>query len=231
MLKRIDPFVPLILLMILMARLFPEWGIARDWINPSQIANWGVCIVFFFYGLKLNGQKIKQGIYNYKLHILIQLTTFVLFPLLVLPFMPKEPSALWLGVFFVAALPSTVSSSVVMVSIARGNIPGAIFNSSISSLLGVVLTPAIMSLYLTSDLGSEPIEQVVVKLILQVIIPVGLGMFLNRWWGDWAEKHKGKLRWYDQCVILTIVWSAFCEGYNSGVFTSVGVSTMLKLIG
>ncbi|GAL78303.1 sodium/bile acid symporter family [Algibacter lectus] len=51
------------------------------------------------------------------------------------------------GVLFLAALPSTVSSSVVMVSMAKGNIPAAIFNASISGIIGVALTPLWMGAF------------------------------------------------------------------------------------
>ncbi len=229
-LKKIDPFVVLIILVIIFARMFPELGIERDWVHPSAVTKWGVMIIFFFYGLKLNRAKVVEGISNYRLHILIQVMTFVVFPLIIWPFMPHKPDALWLGIFFVAALPSTVSTSVVMVSIARGNVPAAIFNSSISSLLGVVLTPALMGLYLRSDVGAEPIEIVVGKLLLQVVLPITLGMVMNRWWGKWAEKHKVGLRWFDQIVILTIVWSAFCEGYHNKIFSAVGFDELIKLM-
>ena len=45
---------------------------------------------------------------------------------------------LWLSIYFLACLPSTVSSSVVMVSIAKGNVPSAIFNASISGLIAPI---------------------------------------------------------------------------------------------
>lgn len=52
------------------------------------------------------------------------------------------------GRLFLATLPSTVSSSVVMVSIAGGNMAAAIFNASVSSLIGVFVTPLWMGIFL-----------------------------------------------------------------------------------
>lgn len=210
-----------------LAWLWPEVGTARQGFDPSQIASWGVGAVFFFYGLKLNATQIKAGLANYKLHMVVQIATFVLFPLLVLAVMPWQgPSVLWLGIFFVAALPSTVSSSVVMVSIAKGNVPAAIFNASISSLLGVFLTPLWMSIFVDASSGGAPLGDVVIKLILQVVVPVGAGMMLHKWWGRWAEGHRTTLRWFDQTVILAIVYTSFCEGFAQGIFASVSWSML-----
>src|SRR5699024_8283044 len=95
-------------------------------------------LIFFFYGLKLSGKQIKSGLQNWKLHLLVQLSTFLLFPLLVLPFKPfiaaGHSQTIWLAFLFLAALPSTVSSSVVMVSIAKGKVPAAFFNACIPAL-------------------------------------------------------------------------------------------------
>lgn len=228
--KKTDPFVPLLLLMILAAWLAPWIGARREWIDPAQIANWGVGAVFFFYGLKLDRKKLTASLTNLRLHALVQIATFVVFPLLVMAIMPRDQiTTLWLGIFFVAALPSTVSSSVVMVSLAKGNVPAAIFNASISSLLGVALTPIWMSIYLTTDIGAAPLSDVVVKLILQVLLPIIAGMALYKYWGPWAQTKRTMLKWFDQTVILAIVWTSFCDGFQQKMFESISWSTLIWL--
>lgn len=85
--------------------------------------------------------------------MIVQAATFILFPLLVLLFYPfiKTDSAhsLWLAVFFFAVLPSSVS--VVMVAVAKGNVPAAIFNASLSGIIGVLITPIWMSYFITVE--------------------------------------------------------------------------------
>ena len=128
--------------MILLAYFLSQPGLIKEPVSLEEIANVGVSFIFFFYGLRLSVEKLKSGLANWKMHIIIQLTTFLFFPLIVLVshplFVGTDFELLWLGIFFLSALPSTVSSSVVMVSIAKSNIPAAIFNASISSLIGVV---------------------------------------------------------------------------------------------
>src|SRR5690606_3771464 len=126
---KIDKFVLSIIGIIIIAYFFPQWGTRESKIPIDIISAIGISLIFFFYGLKLSPDKLKAGLKNWKLHALIQATTFLIFPLLVLIFRPflqnEEQETIWLAFFFLAALPSTVSSSVVMVSIAKGNIPAA----------------------------------------------------------------------------------------------------------
>ncbi|WP_202621870.1 bile acid:sodium symporter family protein [Pontibacter russatus] len=219
----LDWFLLALIGMIVLAWLFPEVGVDREPLSLGDVANYGVSAIFFFYGLRLSPEKLKTGLSSWRLHLVVQLSTFVLFPLLILPlhtfFEGGEQELLWLGTFYLAALPSTVSSSVVMVSIAGGNIPAAIFNASISSLLGIFITPLWMGLFLTSSSGEFDLGGVMGKLVLQVLLPVVLGIVLHRYWGGFAERNKKKLRIFDQVIILLIVFTSFCESFARHMFS------------
>lgn len=136
---------------------------------------------------------------------------------------------MWLAIFFLTVLPSTVSSSVVMVSIARGNIPAAIFNASISSLIGVFITPLWMGLVLDSGPGNFDLLSVVGKLSMQVLLPVFAGIALNRRWGHLAEENKKYIRYFDQSSILLIVYTSFCESFGEHLFDSLGIKEIVFL--
>src|SRR5688500_4656359 len=122
----LNGFFLLIMAMVGLAWLFPEAGNTNSPLHLKQVGNVGVAIIFFFYGLKLDPPKLRAGIGHWKMHLLVQSTTFLLFPTVVLLlralFYTEEFDLWWIGAFYLAALPSTVSSSVVMVSIAGGNI-------------------------------------------------------------------------------------------------------------
>ena len=77
----------------------------------------------------------------------------------------------WIRIFYLAALPSTVSSSVVMVSIARGNVPSAIFMLPYRVYWSFI-TPIWMGIILTSGGGSYDVTNVIIKLSLQVLLPL-----------------------------------------------------------
>nr|WP_187264318.1 bile acid:sodium symporter family protein [Pontibacter beigongshangensis] len=230
----LDWFLLALLAMIGLAYLWPEFGTDREPVSLGDVAGYGVSLIFFFYGLRLSVEKLRAGLSSWRLHLVVQLSTFLLFPLLVLPLYSLAKGTayetLWLGTFYVAALPSTVSSAVVMVAIAGGNMPAAIFNASISSILGIFITPLWMGLFLAgSSTTNFEMGDVLGKLVLQVLLPVVLGILLNSRWGGFAEKHKKKLRYFDQAIILTIVYTSFCESFARDMFSAFGWQDMLLL--
>lgn len=234
-LKRVKPdwFILGLFAMILLANLLPASGEKEGTLPLKEISRIGVSLIFFFYGLGLSGQKLKAGLRNPKLHLTIQSSTFVIFPalaLLTLPFIQtEEQMLLWLAFFYLASLPSTVSSSVVMVSIAEGNIPAAIFNASISGLIGIFITPLLMDLFLTTGAATFSLPEVLGKLIVQILIPVFVGVAFHRFLGDWAEKHKSKLRFFDKAIILLIVYNSFSDSFGTGIFAETGTGPLLLL--
>lgn len=218
---------------IILAWLVPSWGIEQNPMHLPKIAEYGVSLIFFFYGLKLNPKSLIAGLSNWKLHLLVQISTFVLFPLTVLAMKWAFPvyfsTLLGLGIFYLAALPSTVSSSVVLVSIAGGNLPSAIFNASISSIIGIFITPLWMSGMLQKTLGVFDIGHTIFKLSLEVLLPVVLGLLLHKRLGVWAARYKITLRNFDQFIILLIVFTSFCESFSGKMFDGFALPELFLL--
>jgi sodium/bile acid cotransporter 7 len=229
----LDWFLLALLGVVALAYFAPGLGSKASPVPWHSITTVGVALVFFFYGLKLSFEKLRDGMRNWKLHTLVQLSTFVLFPalaLLVRPFFGAEGGEmLWQSIFFLCALPSTVSTSVVMVSIAGGNLPAAIFNASISSLLGILLTPLLCSLFLHTGTGGGQLWSLAVQLLWQVVLPVGAGVLLNSRFHAFADRHKAALRIFDQVTILLIVFTAFCDSFADGIFSRYRPADVFKL--
>lgn len=235
LLKRVglDWFILGLIGMIVFAYFWPQGGTQTGILSLNRIANIGVSFIFFFYGLRLEPAELRAGLTNWKLHSVVHFTTFLLFPLIIITFRSifdhGNTSLLWLGAFYVASLPSTVSSSVVMVSIAKGNIPAAIFNASISSLAGVFITPLWMGLFLNSAGHEFQLWGVIGKLILQVLLPVTLGIVLHSKLGSLAAKHRKSMRYFDQIVILLIVYTSFCESFAKHMFAGIDKQELVLL--
>ncbi|REC46525.1 bile acid:sodium symporter family protein [Chryseobacterium pennipullorum] len=218
-------FLLLLILMVVMAKLIPFKESYNSYFNLSAFIDWGIAGIFLLYGLKLNLKEVVKDISNWKLHLLIQSGTFIIFPLLVLIFYPwvkgSEYYDIWLAVFFLASLPSTVSSSVVMVSIAKGNVTSAIFNASISGLIGIVMTPLLMSFFLTSDAGPGNHSEIVQQLLIKVLLPIILGVLLNPVFKKWIIKYSNVIAEFDRLIILLIVYESFSTAFIGNVFSSV----------
>ena len=224
-------FIISLVLAIILAYFFPT---ALQDLPVNIITDIGIGLIFFFYGLKLAPEELKLGFLNYRSHLLIQLSTFLLFPVLTFSFIPffegGIQSNLWLSIFFLGVLPSTVSSSVVMVAIARGNLPTAIFNASVSGLIGILITPLWMSFFMAKS-GDFDFLSILYKLFLQIVLPLFLGLILQQYLGKIARKYSRELSYFDKAVIILIVYSSFSSSYNSGLFEIVKLVDLFKIAG
>lgn len=231
LLQKIDPFLGGLVLMLILAWLFPFQETAHNF-PLSEIIYWGIFGIFLLYGLNLDLRKVVKDMSNWRLHLLIQLTTFLLFPVLLLLVYPFFKGGtfedLWIASFFLAALPSTVSSSVVMVTIAKGNVPSAIFNASISGLIGLVATPLWMGLFLHQTTSGET-SGLAQQLILQILVPVIIGIILNPWLRKYAYKQRNTIAWFDKIVIFLIIYKSFSAAFLSDVFDQTVSTTIVTL--
>ena len=228
----INGFLLGIFIAIALASIFPDIGSESSGIPWKPLINLGIALVFFFYGVKLDPIQIKAGLSNWKLHLLIQSATFLLFPALVWVLMQISPwieEDFQLGIIYLSALPSTVSASVVMVSIAGGNLPGAIFNASISSLLGVVLTPAWMGVLAGGVEGEIDFWATLGELAVKVILPVTLGILSHGWLFPKLRTVLPKLKYVDQTVIMVIVFTSFSESFGQKIFSAFAVSSLILI--
>ncbi len=227
---RFDGFVFSLIAVVVISSVFSQPADGYSGEILDHISTAGIFLIFFLYGLRLDYAKIKQGLKNWKLHLLVQITTFVIFPFIVLllyPFVPAEKvNTFWLGLFFLAVLPSTVSSSVVMVSIGRGNIPAAIFNASFSGLTGIVVTPLWMGLFLQHTVSGFDFSEIYIRLVTVILLPVISGFILRRWGSGYISRYGNKLGYIDKTVILLIVYKSFASSFNDNVFSSVSISEL-----
>src|SRR5690606_15141353 len=116
-----------------------------------------------------------------------------------------------------------------MVSIARGNLPAAIFNASISSLLGVILTPAWMGFLDGGVAGEIDFWSTLGELTLKVILPVTLGIVAHGWLFPRIKTILPKLKYVDQTVIMIIVFTSFAESFGQRIFSSYQMSTLISV--
>ena len=223
-------FILAIFIAIAIAYFYPQ-GI--ELLPLKTITDIGIGLIFFFYGLKLAPVEFRAGILNYRIHVIIHLTTFIVFPLLCLLCLPLFEdglrSDLWIALFFLGSLPSTVSSSVVMVALAKGNLPAAIFNASLSGLIGIVATPLWLGFILekTTDFDFMIVLQ---KLCLQIIVPLAIGLFLQRYFGNLARKYGKQLSLFDKTTIILIIYSSFSNSFTSSLFTSIELDELIKMV-
>lgn len=221
---KLDYFLTGLVLVVIVGFLFPRLGASGGPLQLDQVTDYGIFVVFLLYGLTLAPEKMLASVRNYRVHIAIQALTFLIFPVVVLAVLAAAPDffpePVEMGLFYVAALPSTVSSSVAMVSLARGNVPAALFNATLSSLIGVVATPIWMSWYLQSVGVSMPLLPTLTKVALAVILPIILGQIGRIWLSGWIKRNGYWVKHIDRVIILAIVLNSFSDATVGGVWTA-----------
>ncbi|HKO50011.1 MAG TPA: bile acid:sodium symporter family protein [Polyangiaceae bacterium] len=224
--KRPDWFLLGMGLAVLLAWLVPGPGAQGGSLHPELVNKLGVSLIFFLHGLSSSFAALGAGAKNWRLHALVQGCTFLLCPLLgllLLATIGRHLSVdLRTGLFFLCALPSTVSSSVALTATARGNVPAALFNATLSSLLGVVLTPLWLSAALGAAGRALPVASVILDLLTWLVLPLLVGQLLRPVLGAFAARHKARLGVLDRSTILLLVYTSFCDSVRDGVWHASG---------
>lgn len=228
--KATDPLIVLIVLAVIVAIFFPARG---SFAEAFQVAtNIAIALLFYLYGARLSTKEALAGLTHWKLHLTILAFTFVVYPLIALalrpvltPFISDE---LYRGILFLALVPSTVQSSVAFTSIAKGNIAGAIVAASASSLVGVLATPLLVLLLMSTGGGITIDSSVFLGIALLLLLPFILGQLTRRWTKDIAASKATKI--VDRGSITMVVYSAFSAGMVSGVWGQVSVGEILFLV-
>ena len=223
-LKRLftDWFLCGMLLATFLAYVFPDFGATGGPMHAEWVINSGVFLVFFLHGVNLSSEHIRHGLKNIRLHAMVQCFTFIVFPLIWLLantlLGAHVPPLLMLGFFYLCALPSTISSSVALTGSAGGNVPAAILNASLSSVLGIFLTPLWVSLVVGSGAGGIDLGETLLDLCMLLLLPLVLGQLLRPLLGRFFARHKRYTGIVDKLVILLLVYAAFCNSMVSGMW-------------
>lgn len=227
---RSNGFLLGLVLAVIVAFLFPGPGSRGGALHAEAVNNFGIALILFLQGLSLAFEKIRAGAGNWRLHVIIQSFTFVVFPLvgllldaLIPRFWPGEPAAIRQGILYLCVLPSTVSTSVVFTAVAGGNTPGALFNAAFSNILGVIVTPLLVQLLMQKTGGGAPFLPLLGKIVLLTLVPFAAGMLLRPLVKKWVDAHKGWTTRISNAVILFIVYSAFCDSVTEQIWQRYGL--------
>jgi sodium/bile acid cotransporter 7 len=230
-----DGFLGGMIAAVVLAALFPGFGRSGGPMHADVVANVGIFLVFFLHGLGLSPERMKAGVTRWRLHLLVQGFTFGVFPLLwwVLNALVGRwiPADLSLGFLYLCAVPSTISSSVAMTGMARGNVAGAIFNASLSSLLGVVLTPLLVGLLARTTGEALSWTDAILKLAGLLVLPLVLGQLFRPLIGSVVARYQRYTHLFDRLVILVLVYASFCDSVEAGLFTHYGGGVLAVTLG
>lgn len=231
---KFDWFLKGMVAVVVLAFVWPQPGAQGGFLHPDVLNKAGIALVFFLNGLGLSFASLREGIARWRVHVLIQTSTFLVFPLLGLGFLRLSDHwmspDLQLGFFYLCALPSTVSSSVALTVAARGNVPVALFNATLSSLIGVVLTPFWMAWAMGHEGAHFDVGSVVTNLVLWVVLPLVAGQVARPLLGHWAARYKSRIQIVDRLTILMLVYTSFSDSVQQGIWTQYGLAVVVQTV-
>jgi sodium/bile acid cotransporter 7 len=227
-----DGFTLSLIATVLLASFLPCRGVTAQAFNV--LTDIAIALLFFLHGAKLSREAVVAGMTNWRLHLTVLASTFVLFPLLGLllkPVLsPLVSPDLYLGILFLCTLPSTVQSSIAFTSIARGNVPAAIVSASASSLLGIFITPLLVGLMIAGSGQGALSWHSVGAIVLQLFVPFVAGQVAQRWIGGWVRKHATLLTFVDRGSILLVVYTAFSAAVLQGLWHQLPLPVLGGLV-
>ncbi|WP_234856229.1 bile acid:sodium symporter family protein [Acinetobacter junii] len=228
----LDRFTILLVLMVLLATLLPISGQFAFYFNILTTV--AIAVLFFLHGAKLSREAVIEGMLHWRMHALVFIFTFLIFPLIGLLSRPVlEPvlgQQLYWGFLFMCFLPSTVQSSIAFTSMARGNVAGAVCSASFSNIIGMFITPILVSYFILgqSQHDFDPTKSIV-QITLLLLVPFILGQLLRPFIFPQMRKFPSVVKVFDQGSILMVVYGAFSSAVVAGLWQQVSGITLIYL--
>lgn len=219
----VDTFLLALLVVVALATRFPAHDDAAEVL--SLVTKVAIALLFALYGTRLSPQQAWHGLRQWRLHLLVLTTTFVVFPVLGIAARALVPSVLSIdlynGLLFLCLVPSTVQSSIAFTSMARGHVSAAVVSASLSNIVGVLLTPLLVLLLMNTS-GAPRVDASAIRdIVLQLLLPFAAGQLLRPWLGEPLARHPLLTKAVDRGSILLVVYAAFSIGMTEHIWSSV----------
>ena len=228
-----DPFLLCLIATVAGASFAPVRGAAIPWVGAAT--DFAITLLFFLHGAKLSRAAVLAGAGNWRLHLYVLASTYILFPAIGLSLVAllrgHGDSLLLTGLLYLSLLPSTVQSSIAFTAIAGGNVAAAVCSASLSNIVGIILTPLLVGLFMAVDGGGNGFSWHSVQAIaLQLLVPFLAGHLLRSWIGAFIDRHKKLLMPVDRGSILLVVYTAFSAAVVGGIWSQVGIADLSLLL-
>ena len=190
------------------------------WVQTKWI-NFLLMIVMFGMGLTMKLSDFAIVFRRPRDVIIGCLAQFIVMPLLAFALgrLFGLSDELLVGVVLVGTCPGGTASNV-MTYLAKGDTALSVGMTSINTLLAPVLTPLLTYLYLRTSVSVD-VRSMFISIIQVVIVPIGLGLLINRLFGKYTQKLSDALPTVSVTAICLIVASVV--SHNSEKILSTGI--------
>jgi sodium/bile acid cotransporter 7 len=109
-------------------------------------------------------------------------------------------------------------------------VPVAVFNATLSSLIGVLLTPLWMAWILGHSGTGFTAGPVIMDLLLWLVLPLALGQLARPLLGAWASRNRSRVQMVDRLTILTLVYTSFSDSVQQRIWSHYGPMVLVETI-
>ena len=189
------------------------------WIQTGWV-NYLLMTVMFGMGLTMKTSDFTVVFSRPKDIIIGCVSQFLIMPLLafLLGKLFGLDDELMVGVILVGTCPGGTSSNVITY-LSEGDVALSVGMTSVNTLLAPFLTPALTYLFLKTSVNVDVLAMFL-SIIKVVIVPIGLGIIINRFFGKFTQKAKDILPSVSVIAICLIV--AAVVSHNSAKILSTG---------
>jgi len=217
-----------IIIAVLFAFAAPQIGKKGGWIHSEITIKYiAVSIIFLLSGLSLKTKELKSAILFWRIHLAIQTFNLIFIPIFifVVTLVLMEiglDHRIGQGLIILGTLPTSISSCVVMTKSAQGNEAAALFNASFGNLLGLVVTPAWLFLFVGNSSTSS--GTILWNLGTTVVLPICVGQVIQTLAPKHVETLKAKVNIskVSNVILLCIIWTTFCDTFSKDQNIAIG---------
>ena len=227
--KKISGFIGKYMAVIVLAVALLALFLPRTclWVQTGWI-NYLLMIVMFGMGLTMKAEDFAVVFTRPKDVIIGCIAQFAVMPALAFALgkLFGVNEELLVGIILVGTCPGGTASNVITY-LAKGDTALSVGMTSINTLLAPVLTPALTYLYLRTTVDVN-VKAMFISIFQVVVIPIGLGLLINRFIGDKTEKVKDMLPAVSVAAICLIV--AAVVSHNSEKIMTTGIVVFVIVI-
>jgi sodium/bile acid cotransporter 7 len=209
-----------------------------------------VALVFLISGLSIPRQKLFTHMFNWRLHALVQVTSFLFVPAVVVALvhliMATDPHAhidraVLAGYILTACIPTTIASNVVMTRAAGGDDAAALVEVLIANFLGPFMTAGwtVALIPKTPEFApwrdgnggnlSSMYRDVFKQLGLSALLPLIVGQ-LVRW--TWEKQttailQKFYIAKFSTACMLLLIWTTFSSAFATGALQQLSTQSIV----
>ncbi|KAL1965713.1 hypothetical protein VTN77DRAFT_5213 [Rasamsonia byssochlamydoides] len=239
----------------LLAYLFPNvashGGIIR---SEYSILYGAVAVIFLISGLSISRQKLVTHIFNWRLHVLVQVTSFIFIPALMVALvhiiLAGDPAghinrAVLAGYILTACIPTTIASNVVMTRAAGGDDAAALVEVLVANFLGPFVTAGWTVTLIPKTPEFEPWRQggagddlssmyrdVFKQLGLSALLPLIVGQLIRWTWSEqtaWVLQKLYIAKFSTVCLLL-LIWTTFSSAFETHALESLSTQSIIFIV-